>query len=151
MFNANQLSEADKEKIHQWVAEGADMAGVQKLLKSEFGHSLTYMDTRFLALDLALEFPSPEPEPETAEEIPADSILDTNQASAEFSVTVDQIARPGAIISGLVTFSDGENAFWLIDEMGRPSLDAQTPGYRPSEEDLAKFQNALQSAIESGR
>lgn len=147
MFSASKLSETEKETIHQWVADGADMAGVQKLLKSEFGHSLTYMDTRFLALDLALEFPVPEPEPEEEKPV-ADSPLDP---AAAFSVVVDQIARPGAIISGHVTFSDGENALWTIDQAGRPALDSDTPGYQPSEADLMKFQNALQDAIESGQ
>lgn len=152
MFSASKLSETDKDTIHQWVADGSDMADVQKRLKSELGHSLTYMDTRFLALDLGLEFPSPEPEPEPEVEVPAEgSLLNPETRSAEFAVTVDQITRPGAIISGRVTFSDGEKALWTIDQMGRPALDSDTPGYRPSEDDLAKFQNALQDAIESGQ
>ncbi len=160
MFDTKKLSDNEKESIHQWAADGADMAGVQQLLKSELGHHLTYMDTRFLALDLGLEFPSPKPEPEEEKsQTPvADSpIVDAGNAPGEpgaqdgFSLDVDQIARPGAVISGRVTFSDGEKALWLIDEMGRPSLDSDTPGYRPGEADLAKFQSALQEAIESGQ
>jgi hypothetical protein len=63
------------------------------------------------------------------------------------SVTVDQIARPGALVSGKVTFSDGQKADWSLDQMGRLALAAQQKGYRPSQADVQEFQMALQNEL----
>ena len=62
----------------------------------------------------------------------------------EVSVTADALTQPGAMISGKVTFSDGECATWLVDRMGQLRLDAETENYRPSAEDIEKFQLELQ-------
>ena len=56
MFSVSDLSEEQISQIHAWVSDGAQMADVQKKLETEFGHIVTYMDTRFLSLDLGLEF-----------------------------------------------------------------------------------------------
>ena len=48
------------------------------------------------------------------------------------------------MISGRVTFSDGEQAGWYMDQTGRLGLDATTPGYRPTEKDVLAFQVELQ-------
>ena len=69
MFSASDLSEEQVGMIRSWVSEGAQMADVQKRLMDDFGLNVTYMDTRFLSLDLELEYiveekPEPEPEPE---------------------------------------------------------------------------------------
>lgn len=63
------------------------------------------------------------------------------------AVAVDQIARPGALVSGKVTFSDGQSAEWQLDQYGRLGLAAKTPGYKPSQADLASFQAELESAL----
>ncbi len=66
--------------------------------------------------------------------------------SGEVSVTVDSLTRASAVISGKVTFSDGECAAWHVDQMGQLRLDPAKEDYRPSEEDIAKFQLELQKA-----
>ena len=53
------------------------------------------------------------------------------------------------LISGNVEFSDGEKAFWAIDSMGRLSLDADEPGYKPSEEDIEVFQEKLREELKN--
>ncbi len=58
-------------------------------------------------------------------------------------VTVDEITRPGLVVSGKVTFSDGQVAEWGIDQMGRPMLMPKTQGYRPSQGDVIDFQEQL--------
>jgi hypothetical protein len=63
------------------------------------------------------------------------------------SVTVDQITRPGAMVSGKVTFSDGNKADWYLDQMGRLGLSPETPGYRPPAADVSMFQLQLQAAL----
>lgn len=69
------------------------------------------------------------------------------KAPGGVSVTVDQVARPGALASGQVTFSDGQLAEWHLDQYGRLGLASQQKGYRPSQEDLMAFQAELQSAL----
>lgn len=150
MFSVSDLSEDQIEAIRAWVADGAQMAEVQKKLYEEFGFKLTYMDTRFLALDLELDFASQEePEPEPKQE--ATFVEETSAAPAgvgEVSATLDQVARPGAMVSGTVTFSDGVKGIWLIDEMGRPSIDPDQPGYQPTEADLMAFQDKLRVLLD---
>ena len=62
-------------------------------------------------------------------------------------VQVDQITRPGAIISGKVAFSDGQTADWYIDQTGRLGLIAKQPGYKPTQADAQEFQLALQREV----
>jgi len=135
------------------------MADLQRRLKEEFDLNLTYMDTRFMSLDLGLEFKVEETpvKEETPEETPLEDltgddveVIPPTQGAtyAPVTVTVDQITRPGAMVSGKVNFSDGEKGMWLIDNQGRPSIDPDTAGYRPSEADLMEFQQALREALE---
>jgi hypothetical protein len=60
------------------------------------------------------------------------------------TVTMDQLAIPGTMVSGKVTFSDGETASWYLDQGGRLGLADAPPGYRPSEMDVMQFQSELQ-------
>ena len=119
-------------------------------LKEEFSLSATYMDTRFVVLDLGLKIQEPEPEEEDEPAAAPEPVVeDEPQATGDggVSVTVDEIAVPGALVSGKVTFSDGEKAVWMLDQMGRPSLDPDTAGYRPSEEDIVDFQVKLRDIL----
>ena len=66
------------------------------------------------------------------------------------SVQLDQVTRPGAMVSGRITFSDGEQGMWWIDSTGRPGLDTETAGYRPSDADLMAFETELRRLLEGG-
>ena len=154
MVSVSDLSSEQVEMVKEWVAEGAQMADLQKRLKDDFGFNVTYMDTRFLSLDLALNFQVVEEEsegpydienPEAQEEVDLGPLVQDEEA---VTVTLDQVARPGAMVSGTVTFSDGMKALWLIDEMGRPSIDPDQPGYQPSEADLVRFQAELKGLLD---
>lgn len=142
MFNAKSLTPEQVETIKGWAAKGAQISDVQKKLKEELDISITYMDARFLILDLNIELKSEEVE-EVVEEVKAEKI-----ATGEVHVSVDSIVRAGAAISGHVEFSDGEKALWSIDSMGRLNLDADEPGYKPSEEDLLAFQEKLRGQLQ---
>ena len=52
--------------VRRWVEEGAGLNDVQRRLKDEFGISMTYMDVRFLVLDIGAEVKDKEP-PKAAE------------------------------------------------------------------------------------
>lgn len=144
------LSDAQKAAIASWIEAGAGLAEVQKRLKEEFGISLTYLETRLLFDDLKLqpkdkEQPKPEPAP-----VPDDSLPGKEKSPAgRVSVTIDQITRPGAMISGRVTFSDGETAEWFLDGAGRLGLNPNKPGYRPTQKDILSFQDELERVARS--
>lgn len=143
MFSAKQLSEDQVSAIKSWAAGGAQLPDIQLRMKEEFALSLTYMDTRFLVLDLGIELVEEKKDEPVAEVKPAPV------PTGEVSVTMDGIALPGAIVSGKVVFSDGESGIWMLDQTGRPSLDPDTPGYSPTREDLMEFQKQLRALIES--
>ena len=63
------------------------------------------------------------------------------------ALTVDQIARPGTMVSGNVTFSDGQSAGWYLDQTGRLGLAAEDKTYRPPPADIAEFQTLLQNEL----
>jgi len=68
-------------------------------------------------------------------------------SGGKVSVIVDQITRPGAIISGKVNLSDGQVADWHLDQTGRIGFVPKQPGYKPSAADVQEFQLALQQEV----
>jgi hypothetical protein len=60
---------------------------------------------------------------------------------------VDQVTRPGAIVSGKVTFTDGQLADWYLDQMGRLGVVPKQQGYKPAAGDVQQFQMALESEM----
>ena len=147
MFSAKDLTPEQVEALKKLAAEGASLSDLQRHLKDEEGISVTYMDIRFAVLDLGIEIQEDkdedEPKPEEVQEV-----LEPKEATGSVSATIDNITLPGAMVSGKVTFSDGETAVWMIDQTGRPGLDPDTPGYRPSEEDLMEFQTQLKALLQ---
>jgi hypothetical protein len=153
------LTDEQRQRVTAWILEGAKISEVQNRLVSEFDIKLTYMEARFLVDDLKLTPKDPEPpkvvapptaspaaEPSklTAEKNPAPT--GTLPASG-VSVSVDQITKPGAMISGKVTFSDGQIADWYLDQTGRLGVVPKQAGYKPSAADVQDFQLALQQEV----
>lgn len=147
------LTEEQRQRVTAWILAGAKLSEVQNRLASEFGIKLTYMEARFLVDDLKLTPKDPEPpkvvEP-TAAAKPVDAAPVPEPAlpgSGKVSVTVDQITRPGSIVSGKVTFSDAQTADWYLDQTGRLGVVPKQPGYKPSAADVQDFQIALQQEM----
>jgi len=154
------LDDIQRQAVGKWIAEGAKLSEIQNRLAQEFGLKLTYMEARFLVDDLKLTPKDPEPpkvvappaaakplatQPVPAEETPvADEVL---PPASKVSVSVDQITRPGAIISGKVNFSDGQIADWYLDQTGRLGLVPKQTGYKPVAADVQAFQLALQQEV----
>lgn len=141
------LSEEQKQAVIGWVSDGLGLAEVQNRLENEFGIKMTFMDVRFLVDDLdvkVVDKPEPKPDADIAK-------TDEPESGGKGGVTVevDKVQRPGALVSGSVTFRDGKSMGWQLDQMGRLGL---LPGadkdYRPSEEDVAEFQAALQQELQ---
>jgi hypothetical protein len=162
-----QLTDDQKAKVTTWVEEGCGLSEIQRRIASEFQVSLTYMDVRFLVLDLGLqvrEKPGTEKKKEPAAPAAAHPaaddegapFLDNDTGGAEpgapaasrVQVGVDRIMQPGTLVSGTVTFSDGVSGKWSLDQYGRMALDlGGQRNYRPSRPDLEAFQLQLQEQL----
>ena len=157
------LTDQQKETVKKWVAEGKGVSEIQRLLSSEFGIDMMYIDVRFLIDDIGAQIPSSgenvadsaqEASPVDAEG-PQSGSAGENEAQAEnpgessggVRVTVSPIQRPGAVMSGDVVFSDGGMAEWVLDNSGRLGLNPSTPGYTPPQSDLPEFQQKLREAL----
>jgi hypothetical protein len=141
------LTDDQKAAISKWIEAGASLSEIQKRLKEEFQISITYLEARLLADDLKLALKEPE---RPAEQPPLPAAEPEKPAlSGKVSVTMDQITRPGAMVSGRVTFSDGQKAEWYLDQTGRLGLNPSTPGYRPSQQDVMDFQVELEKLARS--
>ena len=142
---------------------GPETSEIQNRLASDLGLTMTYMQVRPLVDDLKLTPKDPEPAK------PVESVLSAPDAGGRpapqqpapakpkpgqppigqgrVSVSVDQLARPGALVSGKVTFSDGNTAAWQLDQTGQLGLFPQQPGYRPPASDVEEFQMALETEL----
>lgn len=148
------LDDTQKKTVAEWIAQGAKLSEIQTRLAAEFGVKLTYMETRFLLDDLKFTPKDAEPAKPltpigaTTAANPATTPLNTGAKPTNgVSVTVDEITRPGSIVSGKVTFSDGQAAEWYLDQTGRLGLVPKQTGYRPSAADVQQFQMTLQSEL----
>lgn len=151
------LDDAQRKIVAGWIAEGLKLSEIQNRLASELSVRMTYMDVRLLVDDLKLtpkDIDPPKPPAPPASPAPANPSalkVDKNPAPESsvsgISVSVDQLTRPGAVVSGKVTFSDGVLAEWYIDQTGRLGLAPQQAGYRPSQADVQQFQAALEREL----
>lgn len=162
------LDENQKQQVLKWLDAGLKLSDVQKKLEQEFGLRLTYMEVKFILSDLNAKPKDPEPEipaaPPAAEpaplaapeagfdedfpegDLPVEAELPPSGGGG-VKVAVDQIARPGAMISGKVTFANGKSCGWMLDQMGRLGVVPADDGYKPTAGELRDFQIALQGEL----
>jgi hypothetical protein len=161
-----QLDDAQRQKVSAWLAEELKLSDIQKRLDTELGIRMTYLEVRLLLDDLrltpkdierskpaVLAGPAKPNQPAAAAPSPPlaaalEESLDEGElapaGSGKVNVVVDQLARPGALVSGKVTFSDGKTAEWYLDQTGRLGLVPKDHGYKPSPMDVQEFQMALE-------
>ncbi|MCY2924791.1 MAG: hypothetical protein NT031_05030 [Planctomycetota bacterium] len=148
------LDEAQQTKVAEWIAQGLKLSEIQDRLISELHVTMTYMEVRMLVDDLKLTPKDPEP----VKPIESRSPLAGPGAAlpkpappagvpGKIALSVDQLTQPGAVVSGKVTFSDGNTAAWQIDQAGQLGLIAPQPGYRPPASDVQPFQMALEAEL----
>ncbi|HLX72836.1 MAG TPA: hypothetical protein VKV04_24700 [Verrucomicrobiae bacterium] len=156
------LDDAQRKKVAEWIAAGLKLSEIQNRLASDLGVRMTYMDVRLLVDDLKLT-PKDVEQPKPAAVLPAAGKGGAAKAAPDagaarpleektgrapgaggVSVSVDQLTRPGAVVSGKVTFSDGNSANWYIDQTGRLGVVPEQQGYRPPQADMQQFQAALE-------
>ena len=148
------LDEAQRQTVAKWISEGGKLSEIQNRLLKEFGVKCTYMEVRFLVDDLKLTPKDPEPPKAAVPPAAASPAAGLPALAPEpaplpggVSVTVDQITKPGAMISGKATFSDGQIADWYLDQTGRLGVVPKQAGYKPSAADVQDFQLALQQEV----
>src|SRR5436309_2110582 len=120
------LDEEKKKKVAAWIEQGLKLSDIQSKLGSELDLHMTYMEVRLLVNDLKLipkDQPPPQaraqisgkaatpagplpPGPGAAEPFPEEFPAREEPAPAgpgQVSVSVDQLARAGTMVSGNVT------------------------------------------------
>ena len=163
------LSEQQKQAVAQWATEGATLNDIQSRLKDELGVTLTYFDTRLLVLEMGLTLrdkkkeeaekaaaKKAEPEILPAEDKLEEELTEDDYALPEpppgdggnVQVSLDTLTVPGAMVSGKVTFSDGTDVGWQLDQYGRLGLRDAPMGYQPPPQDIASFQQQLQKLLQ---
>lgn len=155
------LTQEQEKTVKQWAKDGYGLSDIQKNLSKQFGISATYMDVRFLAIDLGLEIrdkhsvPIPQIAPEnisSAEKhdgyAKATGRNQLSESGRGVVVELDHVMKPGSVVSGTVYFSDGVSASWFLDQLGRLALNASQPDYTPSQQDVQTFQQELRKELE---
>ena len=139
------LSDKQIQEIRSWMPEIHSISDFQTKLNTTFQLHLTYLETRFLMDDLNLQLAKVPETPKKQESLENESSPENLTGSV--NVSIDPVTRPGYVINGNVTFSDGQTASWSLDQMGRLGLKPTQTGYRPSQEDIVSFQEILQQKI----
>ena len=143
------LDDAQRKKVAEWIEAGLKLAEIQKRLESDFGLRPTYLDVRLLVDDLKLQPKDPPPPPPTTlGQPPVPEPLPEPVTPGKVSVTVDQLARTGALVSGKARFSDGKNVEWFLDQTGRLGVVPTEKGYKPPAADLQEFQRILNDELQ---
>ena len=142
--------------------EGLTLSDIQKKITAELGVSMTYMDVRLLVDDLDLtlkekEQPKPAEPAATDAALPGDAVEptpvptglppETPAAGSSVRVSVDPIQRPGVLVGGSVTFSDGKTGKWQMDDYGQLGFVPPEAGYKPSPADVQQFQVTLDAEL----
>src|SRR5438128_3236791 len=118
------LDDAQRRTVAEWIAQGQKLSDIQKRLADELGVHLTYMEVRLLVDDLKLtpkdaeptkpielagnrgpaRAPVPNQRTEPDNEVGEMLREEPSAAGAPgVAVRVDQVTRPGALVSGSVT------------------------------------------------
>lgn len=148
MADSKKLTKEQIARLKSWAAEGLDLNGMQKKINNDLEMPMTFMEARFLLLDLGIDLVSNKPV-ETKEKEEEKELQDseTPVPTGTTTVTLDEITPAHAIIAGKVTFASGKRATWFFDKMGR--IDWTPLDGEPSEDDLKGFEQELQKVLRS--
>lgn len=158
--------------VRAWAAEGASISDIQTRLASECSLHLSYLDVRFLLIDLNVS-PAEKHQQEKTPEAPAEADAGPQERPRDepsgdpgaglpggdepphaggVSVEISKIQRPGFALTGTVTDSAGKTGEWGVTNDGRIAFDfgPENPKYRMSQDDLASFQLRLREMLSTG-
>lgn len=147
------FTDEQKSAVVDWLGQGRSLSDIQQALKVDYDLTITYMELRFMVDDLEI------PLSEGPAEDPVDASEDASEAVLEpepvldpngVQIDVDALVLPGALVSGSVTFSDGESLKWQLAATGQLGLiPGDNPDYRPAPEDIQSFQEQLEEVLRS--
>lgn len=139
------LTAEQESTVRSWVEAGASLNDLQNQLRDELGLRLTFMDVRFLVLDLGMTLNS-DPVEEVVP-VPVEPELPVEEAGG-MVFSPDEITIPGTLASGKVTFTDGVTATWFLDQRGQFALKAAEATYQPPPDDVPVFQQKLHAHLQ---
>ncbi len=144
------------EQRNRFIAEqlnaGVKLNDIQRLLETEHGVRMTYLDLRMLAAELEVDWQRQEP-PKPAVEAKVSAVDEGLAAAppvAAVTVTVNKLARPDAAISGSYQCPSGARGEWIVDHYGRPGLIPAEGSPKPTAEEMKQFQQELVRQIQGG-
>lgn len=147
------FTDEQKSAVVDWLGQGRSLSDIQQALKVDFNLTITYMELRFMVDDLEIPLSEDTSEdPADASEDAADAVLEPEPVldPSGVQIDVDALVLPGALVSGSVTFSDGESLKWQLAATGQLGLiPGDNPDYRPSPEDVQSFQEQLEEVLRS--
>lgn len=139
--------------VVDWLGQGRSLSDIQQALKVDYNLTLTYMELRFMVddLEIPLNDEGAQASDATSEEA-SEAVLEPEPVLEQGGVhiDVDALVLPGALVSGSVTFSDGESLKWQLAATGQLGLiPGDNPDYRPAPEDIQSFQDQLEDVLRS--
>ena len=146
------LSNEQHEALITWLKDGFTLSNLQKKITETFSLHLTYMELRLLIddLDINLEEHDVVKPSNKVGVIDSCDTIET-QSPGGVTIVVEKIARPGTMMSGQVTFSDGVNMEWQLDSVGQLGFISTDQTYQPPSEDMPIFQAKLNQAIRNAQ
>ena len=139
-----------KKIIKSHLDEDLTLNEIHKILADKHAVKMTFMELRLLSseiedMDWGKFDPKVEKDDDDEDESPEEpEILNGTQ------IEISKIQRPGAMVSGSVTFISGLKGEWYIDSMGQLGLNMADEDAQPTEEDMQDFQMELRRKIQGG-
>jgi hypothetical protein len=147
------FTDEQKSAVVEWLGQGRSLSDIQQALKVDYDLTITYMELRFMVDDLEIPLnEDPVEDPVDASEDASEAVLEPEPVLdlSGVQIDVDALVLPGALVSGSVTFSDGESLKWQLAATGQLGLiPGDNPDYRPSPEDVQSFQEQLEEVLRS--
>jgi hypothetical protein len=132
-----------EKKVWALFEQGLTDNEILNELITKQGEPLTYMELRVMRADYEAEHPETVAEPD--ETVPTE-LEEAPDEAAGAVIQIDNICKPGALVSGTANLPSGIKAAWALDQYGRISFQPQGKG-RPTPEDMQVFQAELQKEI----
>ncbi len=131
-----------------------DLAGARPGGPAQPGKKGGLLDRLKQAVGAGGEQAGDDPEPDALAEDEAEFAAEEGgepegaPGASALKIEMDRLVRPGAVVSGTVTFSDGVAGKWALDQYGRLVLDTGKKGYQPSAPDVQAFQRELNRLLQ---
>ena len=130
--------------------EGQTLNEIHKILSTEHGVKMTFMELRLLSADIEnMDWSKFDPQKDQEDE-DEDSVAAEPEVQDGTLIEVSKIQRPGAMVSGSVVFLSGIKGEWYLDQFGALGLNLDDESQQPTEEDMQDFQIELKRILTGG-